>query len=110
MGDARQAEFLAGTFVVALAGDQPARNQQQDGAFLQAYGGSIGGGVRKESERQASRTQLSDPVAVAEKSGSVSGVGVTKCAELLVVAGDEGRGGDDAARSFDEAAIDAKTQ
>ncbi len=98
--DAVQAEFLAGQFAAALALDHSARNQQQSGTFLQADGGSFGSGVGKQSQRKTGRTEFGDPAAVAEKSGRVSGIGVAERAEFLVVAGDEGRAGADAAGRF----------
>lgn len=108
--DAVQAEFLGGMFVVTLAGDHSAGNQQQRGIFLKAYGGSIASGVGEESQREASRTEFDDAGMVAEQSWGVSGVGVAERAELLVVAGDESGTGVDAFAGVDKAAIDAKTE
>src|SRR5580700_10590768 len=110
--DTSQAEFvfMVGLFVVALAADDSARNKQNSGTFFEADGGSVGGGVGEESQRQAGRAQFSDPATIAEKSGSVAGIGVAECAELFVVAGDESRAGTDAAGDFKEAAIEAQTE
>ena len=110
--DTRQAEFglLVGLFVPALAADDSARNQQQGGTFLQADGGSVGSGMGEQSQGQAGRTEFRDSAAVAEKAGSVAGIGVAEGAELFVIAGDESRAGMDAAGGFDEAAIDAQTE
>jgi hypothetical protein len=108
--DACDAELLAGPVAVPLAGDYSSRNEQETGSLFQADGGSVGGCVGKESQGQASRIQLGDPIAVAEKSGGVSGVGVAKRAKLLVIASDESGAGADAARDLDEAAVDAKAE
>ena len=108
--DAVQAEFLGGMFVVTLAGNHSAGNQQQRGIFLKGHGGSIASGVGEESQREASRTEFDDAGMVAEQSWCVSGVGVADGAELLVVAGDESGTGVDAFAGVDKAAIDAKTE
>src|SRR5580704_14895645 len=110
LSDTLQAEFPTGMSVLPLAVDHSAGDEQQNGAFFQAHGWSIGGGVGEESERQASRSQVGDPIAVSKEAGRVSGVGVADGAELLVVAGDKGRTRADALRGFQYAAIDAKTK
>src|SRR5579863_2380665 len=53
--DTSQAEFvfMVGLFVAALAADDSARNKQNSGTFFEADGGSVGGGVGEESQRQA---------------------------------------------------------
>jgi hypothetical protein len=53
---------------------------------------------------------LDNPTAIAEKTRRVSGVGVAKSSELLVVTADEGGTGVDAMRGVDESPIEAKTQ
>src|ERR1700686_225654 len=53
---------------------------------------------------------MDNPTAIAEKTRRVSGVGVAKSSELLVVAADEGWTRVDAMGSVDESSIEAKTQ
>src|SRR5580658_7023417 len=108
--DVFEIESLAGRSVVPRAVDYSARNQQQRGAFLHADGRSVAGGVGEESERQAGRSEFGDAAMVAKKAGCVSGIGVAECAELLVIAGDEGGAGVNGFGVVDESAIDAKTE
>ncbi len=64
----------------------------------------------KESQGQPSGSELGDSVAVAEKPGSVSSIGVAERTELLVVAGDKRRAGANAAGGLNDGAIDAKAE
>ena len=108
--DGPQTEFLAALFVVALAFDHSARDEQQSRTFFHGHSGSVGSGVGKESEGQASGGEFGDSFGIAEKAGRMSGVGVAEGSELLVVAGDEGGARANAAGSLDNRAIDAKAK
>ncbi len=49
------------------------------------------GGVRKQAERHSGRIERRDAGGIAQQSGSVSSVGVTDRAEILVIAAHERR-------------------
>jgi hypothetical protein len=91
---------------MALALDHSAGDQQQSSILGQGNGRSVTGNVGEESKRQAGRTEFSDPAAVAQKSGRVSGVGVAESAEFLVIAADECGARVYTLGVFDEAAVD----
>jgi len=62
--------------------------------------------MRKESERETCGSKLGDAGSVVQKSGSMSGVRVAKCTELLVIAGEERRTGMNSAADVDQSTID----
>ncbi len=108
--DAFHAKLFCRSLGASLALDQTARHQQKSGTFLHANGGSFRGDVGKQAKRQAGGAKFGDPAVVAEQSGCMSGIGVTKRAELLVIAPDEGRTWMNSVGGFDQAAIDALTE
>ena len=108
--DPFQAEFLAGMSAVGFALTGLHGKRAAEWRLLQTDRGSICGGVGEKSQREASGAEFGDAIAVAEKAGSVSRIGVAERAELLVVAGHKGGTGANSAGGFNDGAIDAKAE
>jgi hypothetical protein len=66
--------------------------------------------VREQPQRKTGGGEFYNSGAVAQKSRGVASVGVTERAEFFVVTSDESWAGANAARSINEATIDAKTK
>ena len=77
----------------------PAGNQQQSRTFLKSRRSEHRSGMGKQAKGKAGGSEFGDSGAVAEKPRRVSGIGVAERAEFLVVAGDEGGAGVNAAET-----------